>query len=64
MPYKVVLTNGEKTEEIVVKASRILERKGFDCIEFLNDGDVKVAAIPKERILYIKKIENSSCCNH
>ena len=56
MPYFVAFTNGEE-RELVVKAIRVKHDSSSSTMEFWDADGTKVAIIPINRILYIKKID-------
>ena len=58
--YKVVFTNGEK-RELVIKASRIDEKKP-NLLRLMRDdnGSRVVATIPIDRVLYIVEVPDES----
>lgn len=56
MAYRVVFTNGEQ-RELAVKAASLKYDKNSSTMEFRNDDGEKVAFVPIDRILYIKKTD-------
>ena len=56
MSYRVVFQNGEK-RELVVEANSVKYNSDSSMLEFTNDSGVRVAFVPKECVLYIKKTD-------
>ncbi|MYC39951.1 MAG: hypothetical protein F4X55_02925 [Candidatus Dadabacteria bacterium] len=55
VPYKVVFIDIE--EPLIVNASEIVETDtGF--VVFYDDANVKIASIPKDKVRYVKKVNN------
>lgn len=58
MPYKVVFRKEENGKsEIVIKADRTRYDKDSGFVEFIDEAGIKIAFIPVDRILYVKKAE-------
>ncbi len=56
MAYRVVFTNGEK-RELVIEATLIKHNSSSASLEFFDDSRGKVALVPIDRILYVKKVD-------